>query len=284
MSVFPYRACANAVTGRLAALLALLILSVFHSGSASAHGVTLKMQHTRSHDSLVFKKFIAAWTEKVHDEAGGRISFQIAATDEPQTGQSLFQAVQNRVYDVVWMDLGDVASAFPRLGVFGLALPGNTSAGSSKALWDHIDMNNLGFREFKEMRVVAASRHGAPLLHLRDRQISSLADLKDATIAVTSSDAENFLKALGASPQRMPASAMRDALAGARVDGVLLSWDGVSAAGIGDLVKVHVAAPDGSPWAYGELSVLLLNPDAYRSLTDDLKQVVRGNIKEVMGE
>jgi TRAP-type C4-dicarboxylate transport system substrate-binding protein len=183
----------------------------------------------------------------------------------------------DRSADIVWLDLPEGAASFPRFSVFGLSLAGTTSEGSSRALWSWTDSNDLGFREFKEMRVLAASRHDAPVFHMRDKQVSSLDDLKGAKIAIPTSGAETFVSGLGASPVVMPGPAMREALADSTVDGVLLSWASLSALKLEEMVKVHAGAPPGAPWAYAELSVLLMNPDAYRSMADDLKQVIRAN-------
>ena len=252
-----------------------LLLALALGRDVHAHGVTLNLQHTLPATSAVSTKFIEPWATKVHDDSGRRITLHIepVAAD----GADLFLSVQNRKADVVWMDLVNPAETFPRLGVFGAALPGNSCEGSSRAVWTLVEMNDLGFREFKDMRVVAASRRGAPLFHLRDRKPASLADLKGVKVAVPNADGEAFLKALGMTAVTMSYPDMSRALANADIDGVMLSWNSLDAYGLDKLVKTHVNAPDGAVWAFAELSVLLMNPDAYRSLIDDLKQVVRGN-------
>jgi TRAP-type C4-dicarboxylate transport system substrate-binding protein len=70
---------------------------------------------------------------------------------------------------------------------------------------------------------------------------------------------------------------MGEALTQQSVDGVLLSWSGLSALGLEKLVTGHTQAPSGAPWPYAQLSLLLMNPDAYRGLTDDLRQVISAN-------
>lgn len=260
---------------RIVAVAPILLLGMAYGGDAIAHGVTLHLQHAQSATSAVITKFIEPWVNKVHSDAGGRISLHVdPAVDE---GSDLFQSVQSRKADVVWMDLTHPAELFPRIGVFAAALPGNTCEGSSRAVWTLVEMSDLGFREFKEMRVVAASRRGAPLFHLRDKTPASLAEFKGARIAVPNADGEAFLKALGLSATIMSVTDMRNALTNASIDGVMLSWNSLHNYGLDKLVSTHVNPPDGAVWAFAELSVLLMNPDAYRSMTDDLKQVIRAN-------
>ena len=263
----------NSCSCGLVTSIILLLFAV--AGNAFAHGVTFKFQHAQAADSALSTQFLDPWAKKIHDDSRGRVSLLITPQDQHATGTELFQVVLERTADIVWLDLQQPAVSFPIFGVFGLPLAGTTAEGSSRALWTWTDINDLGFREFKELRVLAAARHDTPVFHMREKAVSSLSDLKGARIAIPTADAETFLTGLGASPVVISGIAMRDALAQSSVDGALLSWSGLAALELEELVKAHSSAPVGAPWAYAELSVLLMNPDAYRSLADDLKQVVR---------
>jgi TRAP-type C4-dicarboxylate transport system substrate-binding protein len=260
---------------RLPACAAVLLMAL--AGNVFAHGVTLKLQSTQPADSALNQYFISPWAQQIYDASRGRINLLTVPVDQPGAQVDLFQLAQDRIADVVWLDQANSPDIFPRFSVFGSALPGSASEGSSQALWSWCDVNDLAFREFKELRILAASRHDAPLFHMREKPIDSLSDLNGLKIAVPNDDGRDFLVALGASPVVMPASDMGKALSEASVDGVLLSWSSLAMRELGDLVKVHVAAPPGAPWAYAEVSALLMNPDAYRSLADDLKTIIRAN-------
>lgn len=256
--------------------LAALILFAF-TANAFAHGVTLKYQDNQPANSAFAADFLGPWARTIYDESGGRISLQIAPRDAAGAKTDLFEAVQDRGADIVWMDLQQPGVSFPRFSVFALALEGTSSEGSSQALWWWVDMNDLAFREFKEMRILAASRHDAPAFHMRERPVSSLSDLQGARIGIPNPDAVQFLTAIGAQPVVTRNSDMRAALAESNVDGVLLSWSSLATLGLEELVTTHAEAPANAPWPYAEVSVLLMNPSAYRSLADDLKQVMRAN-------
>ena len=257
--------------------LSTLVFSLSLTGNALAHGVTFKLQHEQAENSALNQKFIAPWAQKIYDETGGRMNVLVTTGTDAAGPADLFQLAQDRDADMVWLTLPGLSGEFPRFGVFGTALPGATSTGSSQALWSWSDVNDLGFREFKELRVVAASRHDAPVFHMREKPVGSLADLQGLRIGIPNADGVDMLAALGASPVVMTGPEMRTALTDASADGVLLSWSSLAALGLADLVKTHASAPAGAPWAYSEVSALLLNPDAYRGLGDDLKQVIRAN-------
>ena len=274
----PVLSCRQRLTSGASTLMTCAALLYFSlAGNAFAHGVTFKLQHVEPANSAIAKQFLEPWSQKIHDESGGRINLLITPRDQSITETELFQVALERSADIVWLDVKGPSASFPRFSVFRLALEGASSEGSSQALWSWIDINDLGFREFREMRILAASRHDPPVFHMREKPLSSLSDLKGATIAIPDSDAEVFLTALGASPVILSKRAMGDALAQSSVDGVLLSWSSLAALRLEELVKAHSAAPAGAPWPYAELSVLLMNPDAYRSLADDLKLVMQAN-------
>ncbi len=260
---------------RLIAIAALLLLAF--AADAFGHGVTLKYHDAQPPGSAFASQFLEPWVNKIHDESGGRINVLIAPRDTASAKTDLFQAVLDRQADIAWIDLQQPAAAYPRFSVFGMPLEGSSSAGSSQALWWWVDTNDLAFREFKEMRVLAASRHDAPVFHMRDKPVSSLSDLKGKRIAIPNSDAASFLTAIGAEPIVADNASMRSALAESRADGVLLSWSSLTEYGLQELVTTHAEAPPNAPWPYAEMSVLLMNPDAYRALADDLKQVIRAN-------
>ncbi len=265
------------LSGPISFLACAALLLFGFAANTFAHGVTLKYQDTQPANSVFVADFLDPWARKIYDESGGRISLQIAPRNSASETIDLFQVVQDRSADIVWMDLQQPGASFPRFSVFALALDGTSSEGSSQALWWWVDMNDLAFREFNEMRVLAASRHDAPVFHMRDRPVSSLSDLKDTRIAIPNPDAVRFLTALGAQPVVTNNSDMRAALGQSNVDGVLLSWSSLAALGLEELVTSHAEAPANAPWPYAEVSVLLMNPNAYRGLIDDLKEVMRAN-------
>lgn len=253
------------------------ILSLTLAANAYPHGVTFKYQDSEPANSAFSTRFLQPWANKLHEDSRGRINLLIAPQDAASANTDLFGAVMERNADIVWLNLQSPAATHPRFMVFETALEGATSEGSSQALWSWTDMNDLAFREFKEMRILAAVRHDAPLFHMRENVLSSLSDLKGAKIAIPTSGAETFLRKLGASPLVVPEADIPEALAQNRADGVLLSWSSFVTLDLGTLLKTHSEAPPGAPWPYAELSVLLMNPEAYRGLADDLKQTISAN-------
>lgn len=271
----------NRTTGSVVKLVSALLVAcmpVFAIDDAFAHGVTLKTRHGQSTDSAFHKSFLLPWAHKIHEESSGKVNLLIAQGDSSSDDSAtLFQMVKDRTADIVWLNVAGPTADFPRFSVFSLPLADSQSEGASRALWAYADEYDLAFREFSKMRLLAVSRHDAPLFHMRDKKIASLSDLAGTRIAIPNSETSHLLIQLGASPVVMPLPAMRDALATAKIDGVLLSWSSLTALKLEDLLKTHSALPAGAPLPYAEVSALVMNRDAYRSLGDDLKQAMKNN-------
>jgi len=245
---------------------------------AAAHGVTLKVQHALPADSPFHTQFLVPWTQKVEKESGGRLHFHLYPAMQMGGGPSqLFDQARSGDAELVWAGTGATADRFATLEVFELPFMANSTPGSSRALWEYVRMSDLAHMEFDGLRVLAIHHSDAPHFHMRDRAINSLSDLIGLRIGVPSRIARNLLVALGASPVEMPVARVSDALAKGELDGALLPWGVVPALRIEESVKYHSEIDPKSPRLYSSVYVLAMNAAAYKSLPDDLKQVVLAN-------
>jgi TRAP-type transport system periplasmic protein len=259
----------------MAAALAVGLLSV---NSAAAHGVTLKVQHALPADSPFHTQFLVPWTQKVEKDSGGRLHFHLyPAMQMGGEPSQLIDQVRSGDAALVWAGTGDTADRFPALEVFELPFMANSTQGSSRALWEYVRMSDQAHMEFDGVRVLAIHHGDAPHFHMRDRAIKSLSDLSGLKIGVPSRIARNFLAALGASSIEIPVARTPDALAKGELDGALLPWEVVPALKIESSVKYHSEIDPKSPRLYSSVYVFAMNGAAYKSLPDDLKQVVIAN-------
>lgn len=263
--------------GRLLAAAGAAILAPLCSDPATAHGVTLKLHHALPADSAFHTQFLVPWAEKLESESAGRLRIRLLpALEMGGSAAQLFEQVKEGNADLVLAAAGDTPERFPAFEAFGL-LASNGAQGASRALWEYVRVNDLARKEFGGVRLVAVARHGSAQLHLRNKPIANLADLAGLSIGSPGGATSRLLQAANAKPVELPADRLREALAKGELDGAALPWEAVTAAGIAELVKQHSETDGQSPWLGSGGLVLAMNPATYKSLSDDLRQVIRAN-------
>jgi len=240
------------------------------STGALAHGVTMKLRHPLPADSAFHRLFVIPWTEKVHQDAGGRISFQVRAADT--TPEKLFDAVMEGDADVVWTDLTATNGRLPVLEPFELPLVTKDAMSASRALIEYVRQSDAAQANLDGARLLAAHQVGAPAFHMRAKAVTKAEDLAGAKIGVVTTAGRLFLTRAGATPVDVPLAKAGAAMAGSALDGMLLSWD---------LLPVNAAAgyhtEPGPARLDAPVFLLLMNDATYKGLADDLKKVIQDN-------
>jgi TRAP-type C4-dicarboxylate transport system substrate-binding protein len=125
--------------------------------NAFAHGVTLKVQHFLPANSLLHTQVLQPWQQKMETESNGYLRMQLyPAMQMGGAAAQLYDQVKERTVDIVLMAASLNSGRFPSLEVFNLPLGRQTAQGSSRALWEYIEANNLARLELKGMRLLAA--------------------------------------------------------------------------------------------------------------------------------
>lgn len=249
-------------------------LAIAAAGSAFAHGVSMKMRHPLPADSAFHTQFVLPWAEKVHKDAGGRITIHVQAGDSAP--DKLVDLAQSGDADVVWTALAYTPGRFTALEAFELPLLTRTSDGAGKAMWDYLRLSDAAQIQFDGTRVLAAHTTTAPVLHMRAKAVASTQDLKGLKIAAPTAAGRLLLAAAGANSPALTPAQIDKALADGSIDGALLPWEAVPAMGIDAAAKHHAEFP-AKTRIDNPVFVLLMNDSTYKGLADDLKKVVQDN-------
>jgi len=261
-----------------AQVLAACLGAVVHVSTALAHGVTLKVHHFHSAESPFHTRFLVPWTQKVEKDSGGRLRFQLfPAMQLGGAPAQLYDQAREGKADIVWTAAGYTPDRFPAFQLFELPFLGRTAQGSSRALWEYVQSNDLARKEFGEVRLLAVHQHSVSQFHMVSRPVARLADLSGARLRSPTRAASALLRAAGALPTEMPIIEVPEALSKGALDGVVTSWVALPAIRLDTMVKFHTTIAAGSAWPFSIAFVLAMNLDTYRALPDDLKQVIRAN-------
>lgn len=145
------RRAARLIVVALACVIALQWQNEVH-----AHGVTLKIHHFLPADSAFHTRFLLPWKEKLEKESDGHLRIQ--AYPAMQLGgnpSQLYDQAKDRTVDIVWTAVAYDAWRFPAFEVFNLPLMTHSAKGSSRALWQYVQVHNLARKEFAGVRLLA---------------------------------------------------------------------------------------------------------------------------------
>jgi len=256
-------------------LLSGLLAAALLPFAAHAQEVVLKVAHQLPPTSLAQTMFIEPWCARIEAESGGRMKCQIfPAMSLGGTPPQLVNHVRDGVADVVWTLPGYTPGRFPFSEVFELPFFTTSAEASSRALWDFVQ-EHAG-SEFTGVRPLATWVNGPNVLHLRDKQVSSLDELKGMKVRAPSRLGNKLLAALGATPVGMPVPQMAESLSKGVIEAALVPWEVVPATKTQELTRYH-AEIDGEHAMLVATMVYLMNQKKYDSLPAELRKVIDNN-------
>lgn len=142
---------------RLALVFFASVIALQWTCDARAHGVTLKIHHFLPADSAFHTRFLLPWKEKLEKESDGHLRIQIFPAMQGAIPSQLYDQVKDRTVDIVWTPVAYDAGRFPAFEVFTLPLMANSAKGSSRALWEYVQTQNLARKEFTGVRLLAVN-------------------------------------------------------------------------------------------------------------------------------
>lgn len=238
--------------------------------------VTLKFHTFMGPLSDVWLTMHKPWMEKVEKESQGRIRFEAySAMQLGGTPPQLYDQVKDGVVDIVWTLPGYTAGRFPRTEAFELPFMMTQAEATSKALWEYL--HTVAADDYKETHLLAVNVHGPGVLHTKNKQVKTVADLRGMKLRGPSRQVTKMLGYLGAIPIGMPLPAIADALSKGTIDGCVLPWEVVPSVKVQELTRFHTEFDASVGALYTAAFVMTMNRKRYESLPADLKKVIDNN-------
>ncbi len=261
----------KAITSLFAGALTAALLAA----SAQAAEVTLTVHHFLSPKSPAHAKFIVPWAQRVEEQSEGRIKVEVfPSMSMGGKPPELYRQVRDGAADIVWTLIGYTPGVFPRSEVFELpTVHGGSARATTLAIQDSFELIAADFADLKPILVHV---HAGNAIHLRDKPIRSVAEVKGLKLRTPSRSGAWMIEAWGAEPVGMPVPALPEALSKGTVDGALVPFEIVLPLKLQELTKYSVEGGDGSRFG---TSVFLyaMNKERYEALPADLKKVIDAN-------
>ncbi|MCM2332147.1 TRAP-type C4-dicarboxylate transport system, substrate-binding protein [Geopseudomonas sagittaria] len=267
--------------------LKLVALAVSISAAAAAQAAdsyTLKVAHFLPSTSNAQVNIIEPWCEQLRQESNDRIKCQLYPSMQlGGTPAKLADMARNGVADIVWTAPAYSAGKFPRVEALELPfmLPYGGKAGN-ELIWSFYEQ--YAKDDFKGYKMLSLFGDGGMDLHVRGKQVKTLADLSGLKLRASSRTAAKTLEALGATPVSMPPAQMTEAISKGVVDGALASWEVVPATKLNEVTQYHSVAPEGQHAIGYTVLTMLMNQKKFDSMPKDLQEIIDRNSGKALSE
>ena len=235
----------------------------------------LKVHHFLSPLASVQKDLLQPWADKITAESGGELQFTIyPAMQLGGKAPQLFDQARRGTADIIWTLAGYTPGRFPRMEVFELPFMAASATVTSQAAYEYFEAQAAD--EFKDVKVLLVSTHAPGTLHMQNKPIRSLEDLKGVKVRAPTRVTNLMLKSLGATPVGMPVPQLPTAISKGVVDGALIPYEVSLPLRLHELTNSHTDVV-GKRGLYTAVFLLVMNKDKFNSLPPKLQKVIEDN-------
>lgn len=247
-------------------VLSLLILPlsfIFGNSSASAEELVLRYNQWFPSGHWSQKEGLYKYFDKIAEVTQGRVRVEPSAKPLAPPNRN-YQAVANGVADIAWGPHGYTPGVFPLTEMVELPFITHDAGKSSTAYW------RLWKKYFEQTgmqnEVVTLAMHVTVggNIHMREKPVTSLADLKGKKIRIPTPVVARALKEVGAVPVSGPISELREMMSRGIVDGTALADDLVAAFKLGDHITKTTVIPGG---LYSNSAFIILNKESWAKIS-----------------
>ncbi len=249
---------------RLATGAALLVLMVATAHAEQTHVLKLST-HVPPSNAMIAE--FERWGAELAERSQGRIKLEIYPAGQMGPPPQQYDIARTGVADIAYIVHGFSPGRFPLTEI--AHLPGLFKDGKSgtEALSSLVDEYLAKEHEGVRLLYVVAVPP-FPIL-TRDKQVHSIEDLSNLRIRHPGSVIAGSLSALGAVPVAVPPAEMGDALAKGVIDGTATTYEAAETFKLVDSLSYATRIDFGT-----STFALVMNPDAYSRLPEDLRTVI----------
>jgi len=250
---------------------ALAAAVVFAAGTArAAEPIVLKLSHFVP-PQHAFHKWVVGWTQKIEQESGGRLKFEIYPNGQlvgPPNRQ--FDAARNGITDIAFCLHGVTPGRYPMTELANLPFTWPSSGANLPEMGKR--MTELAPKylaaEHTGLHILFMSMANPVVIYSRV-PIKTLDDFKGKKIRYASITNKFLLDALGAVPMLIPPPESQDAIAKGIADGACFPHEAGLAYDLASVAKYAIEPPLASA-----TFAFVMNPAKYNSLPADLRAIL----------
>jgi TRAP-type transport system periplasmic protein len=248
--------------------------------SARAEPVALKVSHYLP-PNHTFQRELAQWGDSLARESQGQLTLNIFPASQLGPVNRQFDLVRNGVVDVAVGLHGATPGRFPMTDLVSLPYSspkaGNNSAITSRRLTE-LAPGYLA-AEHAGMKVLWMAVTNPLMFHTSKRQIAKIDDFKGLRVRYAGEQFAQIIPLLGATPLAVPPAETADSLAKGIIDAATFPYEACQSFDLGTVLKYSL-----EPGVSTATFAVAMNPNRFKSLPEDLQQLIDKTTGPVMAE
>ncbi len=230
--------------------------------------VQLKLSHYLPPSHGLHTDFMEPWAREVEAKSQGAVAIQVSpGTSALGQAQNQLDQVRNGIVDIAFGICGLPRGRMTSSTIIEMPMLVRKAEAGSRALWNLYPKMLAG--DYKGLKPLVLMTHNGGLLHTRDKQVKTTADLRGLRIRTPSPTISMMLEFLGASPVGMPPGQVYENMQRGVLDGAAFPWDPVRAFKLGEVSKFHCDLG-----LYTAAFWFAMNERRYGSLPADVRKVI----------
>lgn len=259
-------------SGLAGVALSAAVAALVATGVASAQSIKLETYAGPKHSMNT--KGWPTWIKWVEEESGGDLT--VKTTYPPINPRDLLDRVRKGIADVAWITHGYTTGRFVFTDMVELpGLDGNAEQ-MSRAYWRVYNKRILGFKEHKDVVLLALFTHGPGMLHTR-KPVDTISMVDGLKVRTGGGMQAAIAKRLGIVTVSAPVTKAHEILSRGVADGIFFSIETIWSFNLGDAVKYHYAYPGG---LYTASFAAIIN----KSTFDNLSKANKAALMRASGE
>lgn len=224
------------------AVAGMILLGAALGESAQAQQIVLKFSHYVPPNHGIQKDLIEPFAKALEEKTHGKVKVEIYAVNSA-FGNAARQADQVKagVTDIAFGLRGIPRGRFEKSSIVELPFMVKDAGAGSRILWELYKDGTLK-SDYEGFKVLALMTHHGGLVHTATKPVHTLDDFKGLRLRTPSDAVSAMLQYLGASPVGLPPAQIYENLQKNVIDGVVTTWDLVSAIKLNELIKYHTDA------------------------------------------
>jgi TRAP-type transport system periplasmic protein len=248
--------------------------------SARAEPVSLKVSHYLP-PNHTFQRELAQWGDSLAQQSQGQLTLNIFPASQLGPVNRQFDLVRNGVVDIAVGLHGATPGRFPMTDLVSLPYSspkaGNNSAITSRRLTE-LAPSYLA-AEHAGMKVLWMAVTNPLMFHTSKRQIARIDDFKGLRVRYAGEQFAQIIPLLGATPLAVPPAETADSLAKGIIDAATFPYEACQSFDLGTVLKYSL-----EPGVSTATFAVAMNPNRFKSLPEDLQQLIDKTTGPVMAE